>query len=411
MSKIWPLPKVSFSSLSAVEEKRPVAVLTSESVWQQVGASLKLPIVVQAEPATEDLELITYLSDNLPSQVKAIYAVGTGTVVTAGKMVAAAHQVPLVIVPHALDSDALFESHVLLLKDGLVTREMPGTATEVIIDWEVIQAAPRSIRGAAIVDVLAIVTALLDWRYAVKHDKVGPHEKFSPWAAGIAAGLASQAIKSAKAIGDGEPEALRTLLDLVMMSVQLAHQIGHDRHQEGFEHYFAYSLQNEGVRVPHAEAVGPGIIMASMLHNQSPTALQEALINAGIQLDQLRPADVQLAINDLPNFCATNDLPFGIAHEFDPFSDAVNKALGQLGLRVEESDTGSWQPATVVEPAPTTDTAQNQATFQTTPGSGDTIAAPSSGGYQSMPPIDLDDPSLTPSPDESSTFLDGGGQS
>lgn len=400
MSKIWPLPKVSFSKLSDVEEKRPVAVLTSEAVWQQLGSSLKLPIVVQAEPATEDLELIAYLTDNLPSQVKAIYAVGSGAPVTVGKMVAAAHQLPLIIVPHALDSDALFESHVLLMKDGLITRQIPGSPTEVIIDWEVIEAAPKAIRGAAIADVLAVVTALLDWRYAVKHDRVGPHEKFLPWAAGIAAALASQAIKSAKAVGDGEVEALHTLLDLLMMSVQLAHQIGHDRHQEGFEHYFAYSLQNQGVQVTHAEAVGPGIILASILHNQAPNALQEALTNAGIQLDQLRPADVQLAINDLPTFCAVNELPFSIAHELDPYSDTVMRALHQLGLKVDESDTGGWQP---------TDTKESQATLQTNPSSGDTLAAPSSMSYQSMPPIDIDDPSLTPSPDESPTITDGGG--
>ncbi len=345
MSNIWPLPKITFTALNQVEEKRPVALITSDAAWSQVSHLLDLPVVVQAEPIDTSDDLMDYLAQNLPSQAEVIYAVGNGIPVIAAKLVAHANQKPMVFIPLSLESDTLFESFAETLNDGLVKRIETGAANEVILDWDVIQAAPPHERGAAIVDILAIVTALLDWRYAAKHNRTTEAQKFSAWGAGVAAGLASQAIKSAKDIGEGTVEGLRTLLDLLMVSVQLAHQLGHDRHEEGTEHYFALSLKNQGSTVAHAEAVGPGILFAYALHGQDPTPLRDALLNAGIRLDQIRTADAQLAVNDLPNFCVVNDLPYGIAHDIDPLSEKTHAAMVRAGL-ASSSDTGDWSPPT-----------------------------------------------------------------
>src|SRR5690606_11189315 len=117
-----------------------------------------------------------------------------------------------------------------------------GAAEKVIVDWEIIQAADPHRRAGLIADLISIVTGLLDWRHAAKLRRTGPNEPLVPWAAGVSAGLASEAIKRAEAIGRGEVEALSTLLDLASVSVQLANQLGHARQQEGSEHYFAMAL-------------------------------------------------------------------------------------------------------------------------------------------------------------------------
>lgn len=390
MSTVWPLPKITFKALNEIEENRPVALLTSDSAWERVGSSLKLPLVVQAEPVIQDRELIDYLSNNLPSQAEVIYVVGTGVPLTAGKIVAHANKLPLVLIPTAIDSDELFEAHVALFNDGLVTRLETGAPSEVIIDWDVIEAAPAHLRAAAIVDVLAIVTALLDWRYAAKENKNAPDQKFSGWGAGIAASLASQAIKIAKGVGEGDVEALRTLLDIVMMSVQLAHQLGHDRHQEGTEHYLAYALENQGAKFNHAEAVGPGMLFTSALHGQDPAALRTALQDAGIRLDQLRAGDARLAINDLPNFCAANDFPFAIAHNLDPLSEEVSEALEKAGLQANVGDTQNWEVPESVGQAG--DTLQ-RSTVEDTPA-------------QPMQATTPNEPTIPTPPTESSTSAD-----
>ncbi len=370
MSLIWNLPKVRFTSLTDIEETRPVAVITTPDVWNKVGDSLDLPIVVQSEPDANNLAQFNIMANNVPSTVQAIYVVGTGIPVTAGKIVAQANNLPLIIVPDALESDALFEAHVFLPKDGKLNRIETGPAEWVLLDWDYIQEAPQAHRTAAIVDVLAIVTALLDWRYAARLGKNPPEEKFSAWGASVAASLASQAIKSASSIGEGTPEGLRTLLDLLMMSVQLAGQLGHDRHQEGTEHYFAFSLENQGVTAPHAETVGAGILFASALHGQDPASLRDALTNVGINVDTLQSRDIKRAIGDLADFCEANELPFGRSHNLDPFSDAVGEALEIAGIlhtdkaeiaepdvdpELEELAAFEVNAAPVVEPAPTSE--------------------------------------------------------
>lgn len=356
MSTVWPLPKVTYTPLNLIAETRPVALITSEAAWANFGGGLNLPLVVQAEPVSTDRDLLDYLADNLPSQAEVVYVLGTGVPLTAGKLVANQNKLPLVIVPTAISSDEIFEPHVTLPAQGLLHRNETGPANEVIIDWSVIEAAPIYERASGIVDVLAIVTALLDWRYAAKLNRNTPEQQFSQWGAGVAAGLATQAIKSAREIGEGKIEALRTLVDLLMMSVQLANQLGHDRHEEGTEHYLAFSLGNQGAHFNHAEAVGPGILFASALHGQDPAALRDALQSSGVRLDQLRTGDIRLAINDLPNFCTTNVLPFSIAHEIDPLAEQVTKALEKAGLA--EPVPVAWQAAvpTIMEPTPTSDT-------------------------------------------------------
>lgn len=340
-SVIWSLPKVTFTSIADIEEKRPVGLITSPETWAELGDSLKLPIVVQAEPDSTDQSYLKSLAANLPGQVKAVYAVGTGDCVTAAKVVASDNNVPLVIVPDALDSDEIFESHVVLPSEGLLNRITTGSAEQVFIDWDVIQNAPPEKRAAAIVDVLAIITALLDWRHAGRENRNTPEQKFLPWVAFAAGQLATQAVKSSEAVGNGDPEALRTLLNLVMMSVQLAHQLGHDRHEEGTEHYFAFSMENQGVKATHAELVGAGILFATALHGNDPGSLRDALTNAGINVDGLRASDIRFAINDLPNFVVVNDLPYALAHDLDPMSTRVADALDKAGILhqpVEEAE-------------------------------------------------------------------------
>ena len=56
-----------------------------------------------------------------------------------------------------------------------------------------------------------MTTGLLDWRYAAERKKNSPQERYQPWAAQIAAGIAQQAYKIAKGVGTGNVDALRNV--------------------------------------------------------------------------------------------------------------------------------------------------------------------------------------------------------
>ena len=271
MTTIWPLPKLEIRDLISIDESRPVALLTGDRSWAAVSPLVDLPLVVQAEPYRIEADYLDTLAEGLPPQVGVVYGIGGGMVADAAKYVGWKRGLPVVIVPTALSQDGFFTALVAARTDGSVNYITTGPAEKLIIDWEVIRAAPQNFRGAAIVELLTIVTGILDWRYAAEHNQNTPETRFVPWAAGLMAGIAQQAFKIAAGVGRGDVKSLRNLLDLICMEVQLTNQMGHNRPQEGSEQYFAYAIEpraGKGKPVPYADMVGPGILLASALHGQ-----------------------------------------------------------------------------------------------------------------------------------------------
>ncbi len=337
---VWPLPRITYRELNSVEEKRPAALLTSEDVWAVLSPQLKLPVLIQAEPQTYNRDLFDYLAANLPAQAKVVYAAGGGAPLEAAKLIAARNQLPLVVVPTALDSSMMFWPQALIAeKDGErvhMAYEETGPATEIIIDWEVIASAPAEQRGAGIVDLLTVITGLLDWRYAAQKSKNTRSQRFVPWAASIVSELAKQAIKSAAAVGQGDREALQTLLDLLMTAAQLNNQLGHTRAQQGSEHYLAQILMATTEHPPaYAELIGPCLLFVAALHGQDPAPLRDALHNAGVRLDQIRATDFNLVIDNLPASLDAYGFPYSILNDLDRASDKVTTAVEAAGLAIE----------------------------------------------------------------------------
>src|SRR5258708_17302584 len=127
-----------------------------------------------------------------------------------------------------------------LRKEGNLAEQERGQAQEVLSDLDLIKNAPPEQRTAAIVDVLSIVTGLLDWGYAAQKNKTTPETKLVPWALGLAAAMGSQAIKSAEAIGTGDAVSLQTLVGLIGLTLQLHNLLGHCIASQGLEHGFCH---------------------------------------------------------------------------------------------------------------------------------------------------------------------------
>jgi len=271
-----------------------------------------------------------------------IYGVGGGMVADSAKYVAYKRGLPAVVVPTALSVDGFFTAIVAARTEDSVHYFTTGPAETVIIDWDVIRAAPRYIRGAGIVELLTITTGLLDWQYAATNKRNTPETRFLPWAAGLMAGIAQQAFKIAKGVGQGDVEALRNLLDLICIEVQLTNQLGHNRPQEGSEQYFAYAVEpraGRGRPVPYADMVGPGILIAATLHNQNIDPIRETLDNAGIRLTQLSPQIIADTLKTLPQYVRKHNMPFGILNTFDPTAERIAEIMQKTGLDAGSSLT------------------------------------------------------------------------
>lgn len=335
MTTIWPLPQIEIRELSSVKESRPAALLTSGPAWEAAGQFLELPLVVQAEPHKADHDFFKMLASNIPPQVEVVYGVGGGLASDAAKFIGRTNKLPTIIIPTALSVDGFFTALVAVRERGSVRYVETGPADKVILDWEIVRNAPANIRGTGIVELLSIVTGLLDWRYAAERNKNTPQTRFVPWAAGLAAGLGQQAFKIARGVGQGNVEALQNLLDLMCMEVRLTNQLGHNRPQEGSEQFFAYAIEPRtasGRGVPYADLVGPGILIAAALHGQDITPIRETIASAGVRLGQLKPDDIIDTLRILPQYVVDHDLPYSILNDWNPTPERIQEVLQKTGL-------------------------------------------------------------------------------
>lgn len=340
MTTIWPLPQIEIQQLSQINETRPTALITGRKAWAAVGSMVNLPLVVQAEPHHTDFAFLEELAEGLPPQVEVIYGIGGGLVCDVAKYIGWKRKLPVVVAPTALSVDGFFTALVAVRKSGSVEYQVTGPVDTVIIDWDVVSNAPPNLRGTGIVEILSIVTGLLDWRYAAEHNKTTPETRFQPWAASLAAGIAQQAFKIAKGVGEGRIDALQNLLDLICIEVQLTNQLGHNRPQEGSEQYFAYAIEPtiaRGRGIPYADLVGPGILISAALHSQDIMPIRQTLTSAGVRLGQLRPDDIVETLKGLPAYVNEHDLPYSILHDLDLSSERVNELIGTTGLDVSGS--------------------------------------------------------------------------
>jgi len=331
MNKIWNLPKIELMPFSEVDEKRPVLLVTSSPAWNAVKGYLGGLNIVASIEVTEaskthwdNLKSSIGASHSLPSgqtcsavdqKSEVVYAVGGGLSVDAAKYLALNFGLPLTCLPTVLSADAFLTAASGIRRDGCVIYIETKPPETLILDLEVIGAAPASIRAAGITDVMSIATGAWDWQFAHEQDKNPPGMEFIPWEYEIAQSILKGVLDCAEAAGAGDHDGLKTLFDCLALEVQLCNQIGHARPEEGSEHYFAYAVENEiGHGLPHGDLVGPGILLIAERQGQQIEPLQRALSACNVPLNHISPAIVQHTLEGLPAYCIKHNLPFGIAH-------------------------------------------------------------------------------------------------
>jgi glycerol-1-phosphate dehydrogenase [NAD(P)+] len=328
-TRVWPLPRLETVSLRDAREARPVALYTSGPAWDALNGALDLPVIWRSEPADATEELFNTLADAIPDEARVIYAVGGGLPVDAAKIGAARRRLPLVAVPTALSVDAHLTPASGIRRDGCVFYIETGAPERLLIDWEVVAAAPPWVRAAGLGDVLSIATGLWDWRYAEEHGRNASGQGWTPYVAESARILLDEGIRIAPSAGRGEQTGLERLLQLLALEVQLCSLIGHSRPEEGSEHAFAYSVENlVGHGLPHGDLVGPGIVALAAAQGQETGPLREALEASGARLDRIPRAAAEETLRDLSVYVARHGLPFGIASTLN--ETQIDLALASL---------------------------------------------------------------------------------
>jgi glycerol-1-phosphate dehydrogenase [NAD(P)+] len=313
MKTIWPVPKIVFQPLSEIDEKRPVALVTSGPAWNVVRNELRLPVAWLGEVTEATTESWDALFQDCQGDV--IYSVGGGLPVDAAKYLAVQKNLPLICVPTALSVDAFVTWASGIRVSGAVQYIETTIPSKLIVDLDIIAAAPPALRAAGLCDVLSIATGLWDWKFAEEHGKNPSGMEYIPAVEEIARGILHLSLDNAASAGAGEKRGLKHLLDSIVLETQLLNHIGHARPEEGSEHYFAYLVENKiGHGRPHAELVCPGTLVIAQLQGQDITPLKQAMLDTNLPLNTIPMDTVIETLLELPEYAKANNYPFGIAH-------------------------------------------------------------------------------------------------
>ncbi len=316
MKRIWPLPEIQLISLAEHKEDRPVAVVTTFPAWEIVRSQVafKAKSVISIQSATQEHwnELVGAVDGEV------IYAIGGGLAADAAKYLAVQRNLPLLCVPTALSVDAIFAWSSAIRLEGCVKYIETTIPQKLIVDFQLIAAAPPSIRAAGICDVLSIATGSWDWKFAEDKGKNPDGMGYIPYVDDMAQAILRGVVDCAESAGAGEERGLRQLLDCIALETQLLNQVGHARPEEGSEHYFAYAIENWiGAGKPHAELVCPGTLIMAALQGQDIRPLKKAMQACHIRLNSIDPQIIRNTLQQLPKYCEKNKLPYGIAHDLD----------------------------------------------------------------------------------------------
>ena len=317
MKSIWNLPKIEFIPLSDLNEERTVALVTSPPAWDVVKNQLR-----GVSPASiafiQDATLVSWnkvSTELLASQPEVIYSAGGGLAADTAKYLAKLFHLPMVCLPTTLSVDAFFTPAAGIRENGCVKYIETPPPEQVILDLDVIAAAPKSIRASGITDVMSISTGTWDWKYAHGLGKNPEGMEFIPWIYDSALAILRGVLDCAESAGRGEKDGLKRLLDCICMEVQLCNQIGHSRPEEGSEHYFAYCVENyTGPGWPHADLLGPGILLMAELQGQDTRPLRKAMEACHVPLGRITNEIKAKAMAQLPDYCHKHNLPYGLSH-------------------------------------------------------------------------------------------------
>ncbi len=316
MKRIWSVPTIEYMPLDEVVEQREVAIVTTSPSWEVVEEKLHVKVSSVTNVKDAVREHWDRLQENVNGEI--VYAVGGGLAVDAAKYLSVRKQIPLVCIPTAISVDAIVAWSSAVREGGCVQYIETKPADKLIVDLDVIAAAPPSIRAAGICDVLSIATGLWDWKFAEDRGMNPAGMEYVPYVAEVAVGILQGVMDCAEAAGKGDHQGLKQLLDCIVLETQLLNLIGHARPEEGSEHYFAYAVENRvGHGKPHADLVCPGILLMAALQGQDILPLKKAIRACNIHLNTLPLESIQDTLHELPQFVRKHQLPYGISHEID----------------------------------------------------------------------------------------------
>lgn len=282
-------------------------------------------------PGMDVSKLDTWLS-NLP-RAENLIGIGGGICMDTTKYIAWKRQIPFILVPSVISADAFLTDVIGIRREGKVAYVGKVYPDRVLIDYNLIQMAPRHINQAGAGDILSIHTALWDWRLAARRNG----ENYNRSIARQSEGLLLQLNEIADEIYSVSSWGIESLTELYAAEVQFCTQVGNSRPEEGSEHFWAYNLEYRTRKhFIHGELVSLGVLLMAALQKNHLPEIQGLIQKLGIRW---HPANYGISRQELLDSLVTarayvedENLPYSVLNQRTITPLIAEKLLRQIEI-------------------------------------------------------------------------------
>jgi glycerol-1-phosphate dehydrogenase [NAD(P)+] len=207
-----------------------------------------------------------------------LVGVGGGSKIDITKVVAARLHIPFVSLPTSAAHDGISSPRASLHGASTAASIEGAVPIGVIADTQLIVQAPFRLLASGCADVISNVTAVLDWRLAVRLRS----EEYSSTAAALSEYAAREIMDHAGSIKPNLEESVWIAIRPILVAGIAMSVAGSSRPCSGSEHLFSHALDRISERPSlHGEQCGVGAIMMMYLHGGDWRGLKNALLTIG----------------------------------------------------------------------------------------------------------------------------------
>ncbi len=221
-----------------------------------------------------DFAQTTTLFTRLPADSQAVVGLGGGRTLDIAKYLAFLAGVPFYAVPTSLSNDGFCSPQASLTVAG-ERRSLPvRLPAGVVIDTEVCLQAPPMLWLSGVGDLVAKVTAVLDWKLAFHHRGTAVDD--------FAALLSDATVFQFMARPERDLEGVRLLGTALMLNGIAMEIAGSSRPASGSEHLLSHALDRISRRPRlHGLQVGVATYLVSRLHGRETERIDDLLQRSG----------------------------------------------------------------------------------------------------------------------------------
>ncbi len=242
----------------------------ASELLESEGFDAPILTVGEATPEEDDRTRVAIESQG----ARFLVAAGGGSKIDITKVVAARLRIPFISLPTSAAHDGISSPRASLRGSSGRLSIDAAVPSAVIADTAIIVQAPFRLLASGCADVISNVTAILDWKLAVRLR----HEEYSSTAATLAEYAAHEIIDRAGLIKPNLEESVWIAIRPMIVAGIAMSVAGSSRPCSGSEHLFSHALDRTAKHAGlHGEQCGVGAIMMMYLHGGDWQGLQKAL--------------------------------------------------------------------------------------------------------------------------------------